>query len=86
MPPKGGADLSDQDVAAVAAYVWAVGRAANLTGDDVGLGAAIATTDTAIPMRTGTPAGYQGAARRDGEPPARDTQSGRDPIASPTTY
>ena len=27
MPPKGGADLSDQDVAAVAAYVWAVGHA-----------------------------------------------------------
>jgi len=29
MPPEGGADLSDQDVAAVAAYVWAVGNAAN---------------------------------------------------------
>ncbi len=29
MPPKGGAELSDQDVAAVAAYVWAVGHAAN---------------------------------------------------------
>ena len=29
MPPKGGADLSDQDVAAVAAYVCAVGHAAN---------------------------------------------------------
>ena len=27
MPPKGGAELSDQDVAAVAAYVWAVGHA-----------------------------------------------------------
>jgi mono/diheme cytochrome c family protein len=29
MPPKGGAQLSDADVAAVAAYVWAVGHAAN---------------------------------------------------------
>jgi mono/diheme cytochrome c family protein len=29
MPPKGGAELSDQDVAAVAAYVWAVGHASN---------------------------------------------------------
>jgi glucose/arabinose dehydrogenase/mono/diheme cytochrome c family protein len=29
MPPKGGAPLSDADVAAVAAYVWAVGHAAN---------------------------------------------------------
>jgi mono/diheme cytochrome c family protein len=27
MPPRGGADLSDQDVAAVAAYVWTVGHA-----------------------------------------------------------
>ncbi len=26
MPPKGGADLSDSDVAAVAAYVWAISR------------------------------------------------------------
>jgi hypothetical protein len=24
MPPKGGAPLSDSDVAAVAAYVWAI--------------------------------------------------------------
>jgi len=29
MPPKGGAQLSDADVAAVAAYVWAIGHAAN---------------------------------------------------------
>jgi mono/diheme cytochrome c family protein len=28
MPPLGGAPLSKQDVAAVAAYVWAVGHAA----------------------------------------------------------
>jgi mono/diheme cytochrome c family protein len=28
-PPKGGAQLSDADVAAVAAYVWAVGHATN---------------------------------------------------------
>jgi mono/diheme cytochrome c family protein len=27
MPPKGGAELSDADTAAVAAYVWAVGHA-----------------------------------------------------------
>jgi mono/diheme cytochrome c family protein len=27
MPPKGGADLSEREVAAVAAYVWAVGHA-----------------------------------------------------------
>lgn len=27
MPPKGGAPLSEADVAAVAAYVWAVGHA-----------------------------------------------------------
>jgi hypothetical protein len=27
MPPLGGAPLSPQDVAAVAAYVWAVGHA-----------------------------------------------------------
>jgi mono/diheme cytochrome c family protein len=27
MPPKGGAQLSDSDTAAVAAYVWAVGHA-----------------------------------------------------------
>ena len=26
MPPKGGADLSDADTAAVAAYVWAIGH------------------------------------------------------------
>ncbi|MGY3634421.1 c-type cytochrome [Bradyrhizobium sp. Lot33] len=26
MPPKGGAELSDADTAAVAAYVWAVGH------------------------------------------------------------
>jgi hypothetical protein len=26
MPPKGGAALSDSDVAAVAAYVWAIGQ------------------------------------------------------------
>jgi hypothetical protein len=24
MPPKGGADLSEADVAAIAAYVWAI--------------------------------------------------------------
>jgi glucose/arabinose dehydrogenase len=29
MPPKGGAELSDQDVTAVGAYVWAVGHASN---------------------------------------------------------
>jgi mono/diheme cytochrome c family protein len=29
MPPKGGAPLSDDDVAAVAAYVWAIGHTAN---------------------------------------------------------
>jgi mono/diheme cytochrome c family protein len=29
MPPKGGAPLSDSDVAALAAYVWAVGHTAN---------------------------------------------------------
>jgi mono/diheme cytochrome c family protein len=29
MPPKGGAPLSDSDVAAVAAYVWALGHRAN---------------------------------------------------------
>jgi hypothetical protein len=29
MPPKGGAELSDSDTAAVAAYVWAVGHANN---------------------------------------------------------
>jgi hypothetical protein len=28
MPPLGGAPLSEQDVASVAAYVWAVGHAA----------------------------------------------------------
>jgi hypothetical protein len=26
MPPRGGADLNDADVAAVAAYVWAISR------------------------------------------------------------
>jgi mono/diheme cytochrome c family protein len=26
MPPKGGADLSPEDVAAVADYVWAIGH------------------------------------------------------------
>ena len=26
MPPKGGAELSDTDIAAAAAYVWAVGH------------------------------------------------------------
>jgi mono/diheme cytochrome c family protein len=26
MPPKGGAELSDADTAAVAAYVWAIGH------------------------------------------------------------
>ena len=29
MPPKGGAQLSDADTAAVSAYVWAVGHATN---------------------------------------------------------
>jgi hypothetical protein len=28
MPPKGGAPLTDSDVTAVAAYVWAIGHAA----------------------------------------------------------
>ena len=29
MPPKGGAPLSDADVAAVAAYVWAISHRGN---------------------------------------------------------
>jgi len=29
MPPRGGAPLSDADVQAVAAYVWAVGHSAH---------------------------------------------------------
>jgi hypothetical protein len=29
MPPKGGAPLTDSDVIAVAAYVWAIGHAAH---------------------------------------------------------
>jgi hypothetical protein len=29
MPPKGGAQLSESDVTAVAAYVWAIGHAAH---------------------------------------------------------
>ncbi len=33
MPPKGGAPLSDSDVAAVAAYVWAIGHAAAKQGE-----------------------------------------------------
>jgi hypothetical protein len=29
MPPKGGAQLSDSDVAAVSAYVWSISHAAS---------------------------------------------------------
>ena len=80
MPPKGGADLSDQDVAAVAAYVWAVGHA------NYGPCLLRRLGRRHRYDRYGNPRAHRntsGVSRRgearDGEPAARDTQSGRDP-------